>query len=178
MMINNPPCFDAGDRPGAAAFLFGESKRMNRSTTRQRPCAGFTLVEILVVIAIISLLAGVVLLNIAPQIGMGSQAAAKAQIEVLATALNSYRLANGFYPTQAQGLDALVTQPTQAPIPANFPDGGYLTSRTLPLDPWKRPFIYLIPGRQNEPFEVISYGADGEPGGTGNNADISSAHPN
>ena len=122
--------------------------------------------------------AGVVLLNIAPQIGQGSQATAKAQIEVLSTALNSYRLANGFYPTQAQGLEALVNQPTQAPVPQNYPDGGYLNSRTLPLDPWKRPYIYLIPGRQNEPFEVISYGADGEPGGSGANADISSANPN
>ncbi len=158
-------------------FRFG-SKLVKKTTIREQQRAGFTLVEILVVIAIISLLAGVVLLNIAPQIGQGSQATAKAQIEVLSTALNSYRLANGFYPTQAQGLEALVNQPTQAPVPQNYPDGGYLNSRTLPLDPWKRPYIYLIPGRQNEPFEVISYGADGEPGGSGANADISSANPN
>lgn len=135
---------------------------------------GFTLVEILVVIAIISLLAGVVLLNIAPQMGMGSQAAAKAQIQVLVSALNTYRMQQGRYPSQQQGLDALVKKPAQEPIPSNYPDGGYLNSRTVPLDPWKRPYIYLIPGRQNENFEILSYGADGEPGGTGADADLSS----
>ena len=126
------------------------------------------------VIAIISLLAGVVLLNIAPQIGMGSQAAAKAQIQVLASAVNTYRMAHGRYPTQPQGLEALVQKPAQEPIPGNYPDGGYLNSRTLPLDPWKRPYLYLIPGRQNENFEILSYGGDGEPGGSGVNADLSS----
>ncbi|MDY0144744.1 MAG: type II secretion system major pseudopilin GspG [Kiritimatiellia bacterium] len=138
--------------------------------------AGFTLVEILVVIAIISLLAGVVLLNIAPQLGMGKQAAAQAQIQVLSSALTTYHLAHGFYPIPQQGLEALVRKPVREPIPENYPDGGYLNSRTIPLDPWKRPYIYLSPGLQNEPFEILSYGADGEPGGTGANADISSAH--
>ncbi len=142
------------------------------------PRAGFTLVEILVVMAIISLLAGVVLLNLGPQIGMGSQAAAKAQIQVLSSAVNTYRMAHGRFPTQQQGLEALVTKPTREPIPQNYPEGGYLSSRSVPLDPWKRPYIYVIPGRQNEPFEIISYGADGEPGGTGANADISSSDAN
>jgi len=131
-------------------------------------------VEILVVIAIISLLAGVVLLNIAPQIGMGSQAAAKAQIQVLSSAATTYRMAHGRYPTQAQGLEALVRKPSQEPVPDNYPDGGYLNGRTVPLDPWKRSYLYLCPGRQNENFEILSYGADGEPGGEGSNADISS----
>lgn len=139
------------------------------------PRAGFTLVEILVVIAIISLLAGVVLLNIAPQMGLGSQAAGKAQIQVLSSAITTYRMAHGRYPTQAQGLEALVQKPSQEPIPQNYPEGGYLSGRSVPLDPWKRPYIYLIPGRQNENFEILSYGADGEPGGSGANADISSA---
>ena len=137
--------------------------------------AGFTLVEILVVIAIISLLAGVVLLNIAPQIGMGSQAAAKAQIQVLSSAATTYRMAHGRYPTQQQGLEALVRKPAQEPIPENYPDSGYLSGRTVPADPWKNPYIYLCPGRQNEPFEILSYGADGEPGGTGADADVSSS---
>ena len=137
--------------------------------------AGFTLVEILVVIAIISLLAGVVLLNIAPQIGMGSQAAATAQIQVLSSAATTYRMAHGRYPTQQQGLEALVQKPSQEPIPENYPDGGYLSGRVVPPDPWKRPYVYLIPGRQDENFEILSYGADGEPGGSGADADISSA---
>lgn len=139
------------------------------------PRAGFTLVEILVVIAIISLLAGVVLLNIAPQIGMGSQAAAKAQIQVLSSAATTYRMAHGRYPTQQQGLEALVRKPAQEPIPENYPDSGYLSGRTVPADPWKNPYIYLCPGRQNEPFEILSYGADGEPGGSGADADVSSS---
>jgi general secretion pathway protein G len=140
-----------------------------------RFCAGFTLVEILVVIAIISLLAGVVLLNIAPQMGMGSQAAGKAQIQVLSSAVTTYRMAHGHYPTQQQGLDALVRKPAEEPIPQNYPEGGYLNGRIVPLDPWKRPYIYLTPGRQNENFEILSYGADGEPGGSGSNADLSSS---
>jgi general secretion pathway protein G len=158
------------------APLNPEPRPLFLRTSDLRPrTSGFTLVEILVVIAIISLLAGVVLLNIAPQIGMGSQAAAKAQIQVLASALNTYRMAHGQYPAQTQGLDALVRKPDRDPIPANYPAGGYLNSRTLPLDPWKRPYLYLTPGRQDEPFEILCYGADGEPGGEGADADISSS---
>ena len=147
----------------------------SRSPEARAPRAGFTLVEILVVIAIISLLASVVLLNIAPQIGMGSQAAAKAQIQVLSSAATTYRMAHGRYPTQQQGLEALVQKPSQEPIPENYPDGGYLSGRVVPPDPWKRPYVYLIPGRQDENFEILSYGADGEPGGSGADADVSSA---
>ena len=140
------------------------------------PRAGFTLVEILVVIAIISLLAGVVLLNVAPQMGLGSQAAAKSQIQVFSSAIDTYRMAHGRYPTQQQGLEALVRKPSQEPVPENYPDGGYLNGRNIPLDPWKRPYVYLCPGRQNEPFEILSYGADGEPGGSGGDADLSSVN--
>ena len=149
---------------------------LSSRTSDLRPrTSGFTLVEILVVIAIISLLAGVVLLNIAPQIGMGSQAAAKAQIQVLSSAATTYRMAHGRYPTQQQGLEALVRKPAQEPIPVNYPESGYLSGRSVPLDPWKNPYIYLCPGRQNEPFEILSYGADGEPGGSGADADVSSS---
>ena len=153
---------------------------VNREPLNREPGAlraGFTLVEILVVIAIISLLAGVVLLNIAPQIGMGSQAAAKAQIQVLSSAATTYRMAHGRYPTQQQGLEALVQKPSQEPIPENYPDGGYLSGRVVPPDPWKRPYVYLIPGRSGENFEILSYGADGEPGGSGADADVSSSIP-
>ena len=142
---------------------------------RATPTAGFTLVEILVVLAIISLLAGVVLVNVAPNLMMGQQATAKAQIKEFTSALATYQLAHGNYPTQQQGLDALVKRPTREPVPANYPPGGYLATRTLPLDPWKRPYLYLIPGRQNEPYEIFTYGADGEPGGSGPDADISSS---
>ena len=146
---------------------------LNRETGAR---AGFTLVEILVVIAIISLLAGVVLLNVAPQMGLGSQAAAKSQIQVFSSAIDTYRMAHGRYPTQQQGLEALVRKPSQEPVPESYPDGGYLNGRNIPLDPWKRPYVYLCPGRQNEPFEILSYGADGEPGGSGGDADLSSVN--
>ena len=148
----------------------------SRKQRAARP-VGFTLVEILVVLAIISLLAGVVLVNVAPNLMMGQQATAKAQIREFASALATYQLAHGTYPTQQQGLDALVKCPTKEPIPANYPAGGYLATRSLPTDPWKRPYLYLVPGRQNEPFEIFTYGADGEPGGTGADADISSSAP-
>ena len=137
--------------------------------------AGFTLVEILVVVAIISLLAGVVLVNVAPGLGMGQQAAAKAQIKTFATALETYRLAHGRYPTTEQGLEALVQRPEREPVPANYPAEGYLSSRVLPQDPWKRAYLYLSPGRGGEGYEVFSLGADGEPGGSGGDADVSSA---
>lgn len=137
---------------------------------------GFTLVEILVVLAIISLLAGVVVLNVAPHLNLGNQGKAKAQIQTFATALQTYRIAHGRYPTQDQGLEALVQCPTLPPVPANYPDGGYLASRELPADPWGNPYVYLVPGRLNEPFEILSFGSDAAEGGTGSAADLSSAH--
>ena len=160
-MMNNP-------------FLTSDLRPLTSPARRAR--LGFTLVEILVVIAIISLLAGVVLLNVAPQMGLGSQAAAKSQIQVFSSAIDTYRMAHGRYPTQQQGLEALVRKPSQEPVPESYPDGGYLNGRNIPLDPWKRPYVYLCPGRQNEPFEILSYGADGEPGGSGGDADLSSVN--
>jgi len=136
---------------------------------------GFTLVEILVVLAIISLLAGVVVINVAPHLNLGNQGKAKAQIQTFSTALQTYRVAHGRYPTQDQGLEALVQCPSLAPVPQNYPDGGYLQSRTLPPDPWGTPYVYLIPGRLGEPFEIISYGSDAAEGGSGSAADLSSA---
>lgn len=150
-----------------------DGKRTDGRAAERR--GGFTLVEILVVVAIISLLAGVVLVNVAPGLGMGQQAAAKAQIKTFSTALETYRLAHGRYPTTEQGLEALVQRPEREPVPANYPAEGYLSSRVLPQDPWKRPYLYLSPGRGGEGYEVFSLGADGEPGGSGGDSDVSSA---
>ena len=82
---------------------------------------------------------------------------------------------NGRFPTQAQGLTALVGKPTVPPIPQVFRPEGYLESRNLPLDPWGNPYVYLIPGTDGSAYEIVTYGSDGEPGGEEEAADISSA---
>ena len=139
--------------------------------------AGFSLIEILVVIMIISVLAAVVAVNVLSTPNEGKRAATIANIKSLQTAVASYNVANGL-PTQQQGLQALVDAPTTPPIPRNYPTGGYLSTATIPLDGWGNPFVYLIPARDGKTaYEIISYGADGEPGGEAFDADISSAYP-
>lgn len=127
---------------------------------------GFTLLELLVVMAIIGLLAGYVGPRYFAQIGKSEVKAARAQIDALEKALDQYRLDTGHYPSQDQGLAAIIKKP------ANEPrwDGPYL-KKDLPLDPWGRPFIYKIPGERGE-FELVSLGKDGVAGGTGEAADI------
>lgn len=136
---------------------------------------GFTLVEVLIVLAIMSILVGVVALN-----QRGSQAgarikAAKSQIQILQSAIAIYETDNGRPPTMQQGLSALVAKPTVPPVPEFYPAGGYLQKAMLPKDPWGNNYIYLVPGSRGEPFEIISYGSDGRPGGTDEAADLSSA---
>ena len=137
---------------------------------------GFSLVELLVVIIIITILAGVVAVGLMDAPGKAKKAAARSQLDALYTALTRYNLDNGNYPSQQQGLEALVTKPTSAPVPGQYPQYGYLETRSLPQDPWGNPYIYLVPGR-DVPVEVICYGSDGEPGGEGDAADLSSADP-
>lgn len=136
---------------------------------------GFTLVEILVVVLILSVLTGIVGVSVWGYLASGKQAATRVQIKTFKMALNSFRADSGNYPTQAQGLEALCKKPDKPPMPAHYPAEGYLDSREPPKDPWGRDYIYLAPGRSNALFEVISYGADGEPGGEGENQDVSSS---
>jgi general secretion pathway protein G len=137
--------------------------------------AGFTLLEILVVVLIITILATLVGVNVAKEPGRARVTAAKTQIGAFRTALQLYRMDNGRLPTQAQGLAALCEHPASPPAPPNYREGGYLESRNLPRDPWGNAYVYLSPGMGGDPFEIVSYGADGEPGGEGEDADISSA---
>lgn len=137
--------------------------------------AGFTLIEILVVLIIIMTLAGIVTVNVIRHQSESRVKAAQLQIRQFEDALRIYRIEQGRYPTQAQGLEALVRRSTREPIPQNYPEDGYLARNFVPLDPWGNEYIYVSPGRGGEPYEIISYGSDGEPGGTGEAADISSA---
>jgi general secretion pathway protein G len=135
--------------------------------------SGFTLIEILVVVAVIAVLAALVAPNVFQHLGTAQDAAARAQIEMLGAALDGYRLDNGRYPTTAQGLDALRQEPTTDPRPRNW-RGPYLR-REVPFDPWDNPYVYVSPGEHNPPsYDLFSYGADGTPGGEGESADITS----
>lgn len=128
---------------------------------------GFTLVELLVVMVIIGLLAALVGPRLFPKLGKGKQAAAKAQIELLGQALDQYRLDVGTYPTTEQGLNALSTNPG-----VDKWDGPYL-KKGLPVDPWGKPYIYQQPGSNGE-YDLFSYGRDGNPGGEGEDKDVTS----
>lgn len=132
---------------------------------------GFTLIEVMIVVVILSILAAVVIPRILDRPDQARVTAAKADIAVILQQLKLYRLDNTFYPTTDQGLQALVVKPTTNPVPANWKQGGYL--ERLPNDPWGRPYQYLNPGLKGE-IDVFSLGADGQPGGEGNNADIGS----
>ena len=133
--------------------------------------AGFTLIEILVVIAVIAMLAALVAPNVFQHVGTAKDATARSQIELLGAALDAYRLDNGRYPTGDQGLEALQVQPTIQPLPTNW-RGPYLR-KAVPVDPWGFPFIYLSPGEINpRRYDLLSLGADGEPGGEGEDTDV------
>lgn len=142
------------------------------ATQRQ---AGFTLIEVLVVIIIITLLSSIVAVNLFDKPGEARQSTARLQIKNLQTAVQLYRTKHGTVPTLEQGLAALVSAPTRPPVPENYPAGGYLDSRQVPRDPWGHEYIYLAPGRSGEVFEIISYGSDGEPGGSGEAQDLTSS---
>lgn len=137
--------------------------------------AGFTLIEVLVVLAIIAILGGFVALNISNRPAEAKVDAARMQLQVFKSAVNSYRIDHGRVPSREQGLMALIEKPSSPPVPENYPQDGYLDTRQLPSDPWKNDYIYLAPGRSGESFEIITYGSDGEPGGNDDAADLSSS---
>jgi len=135
--------------------------------------SAFTLMEILIALAIVAILAGTTGVAYLSNVQKGKVVAAKSQIETFKTALQLYADDNGAPPSARQGLEALVSPSTIAPVPAHFPEGGYLDKIEVPLDPWGRPYAYLVPGPSGKPFDVVSYGADGEEGGEGRDADLS-----
>ncbi|MGE5303751.1 MAG: type II secretion system major pseudopilin GspG [Alphaproteobacteria bacterium] len=133
-----------------------------------RNSGGFTLIELIVVVVIIGLLAGLVLPQFIRQEEKAKLKTARAQIELLATALDTFRLDVGRYPTSEEGLQAL----RQKPGGLERWDGPYL-KKDIPLDPWGKPYNYKSPG-DHGPYDIISYGADGVSGGDGDNRDITS----
>lgn len=133
---------------------------------------GFTLVELMVVIVIIGLLATIVAINVIPASDKARVEKAKADISIIEQALEQYRLDNFDYPGASDGLKALVAAPSGLSAPERYRRGGYI--RKLPDDPWGRAYLYAVPG-PNAPFDIYSLGADGQPGGKDDNADIHSA---
>jgi general secretion pathway protein G len=134
---------------------------------------GFTLIELIVVIAVIATLAAVVAPAVFRNVGDAKVSAAKSQLEVFALALSAYRLDNDNFPTSDQGLAALRTLPTVGDPPRNW-RGPYL-SKVVPLDPWGRPYVYVSPGTVNaESYDLYTLGRDGKPGGDGEDADLTS----
>lgn len=131
---------------------------------------GFTLIEIMVVIVIIGMLAGIVVPNVMDSRDKASISKARADFTALQTALKLYRIDNYSYPTTEQGLEALVTQPSIAPVPRNWKSSGYLDS--LSKDPWGNDYQYMSPGEGHE-YDIYSLGADGVSGGEGLAADLS-----
>jgi general secretion pathway protein G len=141
--------------------------RWARAALSSRRIRGFTLLELLVVVAIIGLLAAYVGPKYFGQVGKSEQALAKAQIESFHRALASYRLDVGSFPSTEEGLNALMAKPSAAAKWA----GPYLT-KAVPPDPWGKPYIYRVPGAKGD-YDLLSYGKDGQPGGSGDAADVS-----
>ena len=140
-----------------------------RNATQSRPQRGFTLLEVMVVVVILGILAVLVAPKIISRPDEARAVAAKQDVASLMQALKLYRLDNQRYPATEQGLQALVVKPATSPLPPNWKNGGYV--ERLPKDPWGSPYQYLNPGVRGE-IDVFSLGADGAPGGEGNDADI------
>lgn len=134
---------------------------------RRKNSSGFTLIELLIVMVIIGLLAALIVPKLIGRVGESQQTAAKAQIELLSTALEVYKLDTGKYPPQGEGLSALINKPDGVD---NW-KGPYLKKNIIPKDPWGAEYVYKYPGEHGD-YDLFSYGADGSEGGSGDDADV------
>lgn len=133
--------------------------------------SGFTLIELMVVVVILGVLAGLIVPQFMDEPQKARVVKTQLQMENVSTALKKFYLDNGFYPTTEQGLEALVQKPTSGRIPKNFAANGYLSK--VPKDAWGTDFVYISPGSHG-PFDIISLGGDGEEGGSEYDGDINS----
>ncbi|MDH3238275.1 MAG: type II secretion system major pseudopilin GspG [Deltaproteobacteria bacterium] len=146
-------------------------ERVPNGRDRLRGRAGFTLLEIMVVIVILGLLAALVVPKLIGRTEEAKRTQTRIQIKNLEQALQLFKLDNGFYPGTEQGIEALVRAPEIGRVPKNYRKGGYLDR--VPKDPWGNVYVYVSPGTQGD-YDISSYGADGVPGGEGEDADINS----
>jgi len=130
---------------------------------------GFSLIEIMVVLAIMGLMAAIVAPRVMNALSTGQGQKVRADFKNIETALKMYKMENGFYPTSEQGLEALVTKPEGTPEPRSYPSNGYIDR--LPKDPWQYSYVYLSPG-EGKPYDIYSLGADGLEGGEEDNSDL------
>jgi len=146
--------------------------------------SGFTLIELMIVIVIIGILATMLIPKIMERPEEARRIKAKSDIKTIESALKLYKIDTGAYPTTEQGLEALIRKPDTAPVPKKWRDGGYLEGDAVPKDPWGNLYYYTASsspvtsstmGSAGRDYEITSYGHDGQPGGTGRDADISSA---
>ena len=141
------------------------------SKTVAKSHKGFSLIEVMVVVVILGILAAIVVPRIISRPEEAKIVKAKQDILVIESAMELYKLDNGVYPSTDQGIQALVTKPSSEPIPQNWKQGGYLKS--LPVDSWGRTYHYLDGGGHNpDGIDIFTYGANGQPSGTGSNATI------
>ncbi len=150
-------------------LIFNKDTRMESKSASKRKVNGFTLVELMVVIFIIGLLAAVVVINVLPSQDKAMVEKSRADIATLSQAMEMYRLDNLTYPAQSDGLNALAAAPASLAQPARYRAGGYI--KKLPDDPWGRPYQLAVPGK-NGAYDIFTLGADGQPGGENDNADI------
>ncbi len=146
-------------------------KRTPKGGDRLRNRAGFTLLEIMVVIVILGLLAALVVPKLIGRTEEAKRTQTRIQIKNIEQALQLFKLDNGFYPDTEQGIEALVRAPEIGRIPKSYRKGGYIDR--VPKDPWGSEYVYVSPGTQGD-YDISSYGADGVPGGEGEDADINS----
>jgi len=135
--------------------------------------AGYNLIELVIVIAIIAVLAGIAAPKFLSYLDSSKVQAAKSDMSTMSLSLDKYKMDSNSYPTEEQGLKALFEKPETDPIPENYPPGGYMKKSGKPgIDPWGNPYTYKCPGSDDSPYDIICLGADGKEGGKDYNADI------